>query len=386
MHRTRAGGPRRPLLTHDAPEAAVSMPKKSRRILIVDDQKPVRDTHARLIRSLGYHAETAADGVEALAKLALGIDLVLLDGQMPNMDGFEVARRIRGMPEGAFLPIIMVTGLDHDRDHRRALEVGINDFMTKPIDSDALHLRTRWLLDLKGFQDELHERGRHLEKSVEERTVALRDALEEMSEARRQIYSAHLDTIRRLTVAAEFKDRDTGQHIERIGLYAQVLARAIGMSSGEVETLRHAAPLHDVGKLGIPDAVLLKPGKLDEAEWSVMRGHTTLGALLLEDSESAVIQMGQTIARSHHERWDGTGYPDGLVAEEIPLEARICAIVDFFDALTMDRPYRRAVAPDVVLGMMRGESGAHFDPALLEAFFGCLPDIRAVRAAHHEDA
>jgi putative two-component system response regulator len=349
------------------------------RILIVDDDEKVRVLHARLAQSLGYETEEAADGVEALSKLALGVDLVLLDGQMPNMDGFEVAERIREMPEHAFLPIIMVTGLAGANEHRRALQVGVNDFINKPIDRDALHLRTRWLLELKRAQDHLRDERTKLEQTVEERTVALREALHDMTEARRQIQRAHLDTIRRLTVAAEFKDHDTGLHIERIGLYARVVAEAVGMSPGEVETVRHAAPLHDVGKLGIPDHVLLKPAKLDDGEWVVMRKHTTLGADLLSNSESEIIRMGQIIARSHHERWDGSGYPDAIAGEKIPIAARICGVVDYFDALTMDRPYRGAVATDVVLRMMREASGAHFDPNVLQAFFDRLPDVTAIR-------
>jgi putative two-component system response regulator len=352
------------------------------RILIVDDDEKVRSVHARLVGGLGHAHELAADGLEALAKLALGVDLVLLDGQMPHMDGFEVARRIRETPEHAFLPIIMVTGLVGANEHRRALEIGINDFITKPIDRDVLQLRTRWLLELKRAHDQLREERASLERTVEKRTVALRDALGETTEARRQIYRAHLDTIRRLTVAAEFKDHDTGLHIERIGLYARVLAEALDMSPGQVETVRHAAPLHDVGKLGIPDHVLLKPGNLNDTEWIIMRSHTTLGADLLADSESDVIRLGQVIALSHHERWDGGGYPQGLAGNDIPLEARICAVVDFFDAMTMDRPYRRAFATDAVLAMMREESGAHFDPRVLQAFFDHLPEISRIREEH----
>jgi putative two-component system response regulator len=356
------------------------------RVLIVDDDPTIRDLHSRLAKSLGYETETAADGIEAMAKLALDIDLVMLDAQMPNLDGFEVAARIRAQPGLAFLPIIMVTGLEGAGDHRRAWEAGVNEFITKPIDRDLFHLRTHWLLDLKRTHDRLNERSSDLERAVENRTAALRDALHEMTEARRQIHRAHLDTIRRLTVAAEFKDRDTGDHIERIGLYARVLADAVGMSPGAVETVRHAAPLHDVGKLGIPDEVLLKPGKLDDRELAVMRTHAVLGARLLSESESAVIRMGQTIAQSHHERWDGRGYPQGLAGEDIPIEARICAIVDVFDALTMDRPYRRAVDPDTVLDMMKSESGAHFDPTLLHAFFARTPEILDIRSRQLSDA
>lgn len=347
------------------------------RVLIVDDDPRVRDIHARLARSLGYEIETASDGLEAMAKLVLDIDLVLLDGQMPNLDGYEVAKRIRAMPEHRFLPIIMVTGLEGQVEHRRALEVGINDFLAKPIDRDLLHLRTRWLLELKKAHDRLNDRQADLEKSIAERTGALREALERVTDAQRQTHQAHIDTIRRLTVAAEFKDTDTGEHIERIGLYASLVGKAMGMSPGEIEILRHAAPLHDVGKLGVPDRILLKPGPLDDDEWEIMRSHTTLGAELLANSASPVIQMGATIALSHHERCDGSGYPDGLVGDDIPLEARICGVVDYFDALTMDRPYRRAVPVGKVLGMMEEGAGSHFDPRVLDAFFGVLSELRA---------
>lgn len=355
------------------------MTEQTRRVLVVDDDPKVREAHARLVESLGYAAETAADGIEAIAKLVLGIDLVLLDGQMPNMDGYEVARRIRSMPEYDFLPIIMVTGLEGSAEHRRALEVGINDFINKPMDRDLLHLRSRWLLDLKSAHDRLHDRKTDLERSVARQTRALRSALEETTESKRRIRAAHLDTIRRLTIAAEFKDTDTGVHIERIGVYSALLAQALHMSPGEVELLRHAAPMHDVGKLGIPDNVLLKPGSLDEDEWVVMRSHTTIGAELLAGSDSDVMKLGETIARSHHERWDGTGYPDGLAREDIPLEARICAVVDFFDALTMDRPYRKAFPVPDVLEMMKEGEGTHFDPRILEAFFDAQEEILEVR-------
>lgn len=358
------------------------MTEESPRILVVDDEADIRDAYVRLVRSLGYRAEVGADGIEALAKLALGVDLVLLDAQMPKMDGFEVAERIRHTPGCEFLPIIMVTGLKGHDEHRRALEVGINDFIQKPIDKDTLDLRSRWLLELKRAQDQLEGRSEELERAVQERTAALRAALQEMAEARRMTYEAHLDTIRRLTIAAEFKDEDTGSHIERIGRFARVLADAMDLAPGTVETIRHAAPMHDVGKIGIPDHILLKPADLDEDEWTVMRRHTTMGAALLAGSESSVIQMGERIAQSHHERWDGEGYPEGLAGESIPVECRICAVVDFFDAMTMSRPYRRAVAPDAVMGMMEGEAGRRFDPLVLDAFFRRRAEIDEIRSEY----
>lgn len=353
--------------------------EEPRRLLIVDDDAKVREAHRRLAESLGYETEIASDGIEALAKLPLGFDLVLLDGQMPNMDGFDVARRIRDMPDHEFLPIIMVTGLVDPEQHRRALEVGVNDFIHKPMDRDLLHLRSKWLLDLKRAYDRLSDHKVDLERSVAESTRALREALADVTESRRRIRRAHLDTIRRLTVAAELKDTDTGQHIERIGVFSRLMARAMGMSPGEAEMLYHAAPMHDVGKMAIPDRILMKPGRLDDDEWAVMQTHTTAGARILSGSESEVIQMGETIARWHHERWDGSGYPDGLTGDHIPLPARICAVVDFFDALTMDRPYREAVPVPDVIEMMVAEEGGHFDPAVLQAFFAVKDEILRAR-------
>ncbi|MGE0158758.1 MAG: HD domain-containing phosphohydrolase [Gemmatimonadales bacterium] len=350
------------------------------RVMIVDDDPKVRELHAKLLKAMGYTPETASDGIEALAKLPLGVDVVLLDGEMPNLDGFEVARRIREMPEHATLPIVMVTGLEGPGLHRRALEVGINDFVTKPVNGEELHLRLRWLVELKRAYDRLNERNVRLERSVEERTAALRQSLEQRAAAERHVYDAHLDTMRRLAVAAEFKDADTAGHIERVGRCAAVLAEAIGLSPGEVEAVRHATPMHDVGKLGIPDAILLKRGGLTEAEWAVMRGHTTLGARLLSGSASHVIQMGERIARAHHERWDGAGYPEGLHGEDIPLEARICSVVDCFDAVAMPRPYRPAFPLELAADEIRKDEGKRFDPQLRDAFFDCFPSILEARS------
>jgi putative two-component system response regulator len=352
------------------------------RILVVDDDPSIRSAHARLVTALGYQVETAADGIEALAKLALDIDMVVIDAEMPNMDGFEVAKRIRADAENAHLPIVMVTGLTRSQDRRRAMEVGINDFVNKPVDAYELGLRTKWLLELKTAHDRLADQQKQLSRAVERKTQALRVALDEMTEARRLTHEAHIDTIRRLMVAAEYRDHDTAGHIERIGLYSQVVARALGFSPGDTELVLHAAPMHDVGKLGVPDSVLLKPGALDEREWEQMRAHPTMGAEILSGSTSPVIQLGAKIALTHHEKWDGSGYPHGLAGDAIPLEGRICSVVDYFDALTMDRPYRAALPRAQVLHMMREASGRHFDPKVLETFFAVIDDVATIQANH----
>ena len=348
---------------------------ETKRVLVVDDDESVRSVHGRYVKHLGYDVEYAADGFEALTKLALDIDLVLLDIHMPNMDGFEVATRIRAHPDYGLIPIIMVTGMDRESWFPRALEVGANDVISKPINADELRLRTRWLMELKSAHDRLQQKTVRLEGSVDRAVAELRTALEGMSEAKRRLYDAHLDTIRRLTLAAEYKDEETAGHIARVGEAAAVLAHAAGHSPGFVEMIRHAAPMHDVGKIGIPDEILLKKGDLTDVERTLMRSHTRIGADLLAGSDSEVIQMGATIALLHHERWDGKGYPQGLSGESIAVEARICAIVDFFDASTMDRPFRPARPRDEVLDQMKRSSGTAFDAALLDAFFRCLPEI-----------
>ncbi|MBT8488686.1 MAG: HD domain-containing protein, partial [Gemmatimonadetes bacterium] len=218
-----------------------------------------------------------------------------------------------------------------------------------------------------------------LEGTVARRTKDLRHALEEVTRAQREIQAGHLDTIRRLTLAAEYKDHDTAGHIERIGRYSQVVGMAMHLQPGTVDLLLHAAPMHDVGKLGIPDSILLKPGPLDEEERAIMNTHTTIGGQILAGSTSPVIQMGERVALTHHERWNGEGYPHRIAKEEIPIEARICSVVDFFDALTMDRPYRKAVPNDEVVKMIASESGTSFDPSVVEIFMDVREEIEEIQ-------
>lgn len=347
---------------------------------MADDDELTRTLHAEFVRGFGYEVETAADGIEALAKVALGVDLVLTDAHMPNLDGFDVARRIREARSAQELPIVMVTSLEAREDRLRAYESGINDFINKPVDHVELRLRLHWLLELKAAQDQLMQSQAILEATVDRRTRELRNALEEVTAAQRRIQEGHLDTIYRLTLAAEYKDHDTAGHIERIGRYSEVMAHAMHLAPSVIDTIRHAAPMHDVGKLGIPDHILLKPGPLTDEEREIMNTHTTIGGQILAGSTSPVIQMGQRVALAHHEKWDGTGYPNGIAGAQIQVEARICTVVDFFDALTFDRPYRRAVPNDRVLEMMHEESGTRFDPDVLDVFFSIRGDIEAIQA------
>jgi len=332
------------------------------RVLAADDQEEIRQALTRALQALGYEVELAADGIEALAKLPLDPDLVLLDAEMPGLDGFEVARRIRADPEYLDLPIIMVTGLDSREDRLRAVEAGVNDFISKPFDLTELRVRCTSLLRLKGATDALKRQHADLEQVVAKRTADLRVALARMADAQRNTYAAHLDTIRRLVIAAEYKDRDTATHIERIGLYCEHVAGTLKLPPGEVEIIRHASPMHDVGKIGIPDAVLLSPRKLDPEEWEIMKTHPAIGARILAGSPSPVLQAGETIARSHHERWDGSGYPDGLAGEEIPLGARIIHVADALDSMLTTRIYQAPRPVEDALAQIRAGAGAQFCP------------------------
>jgi putative two-component system response regulator len=355
-------------------------------VLVVDDRDDARLIQARILANLGYDVEQARDGLEALAKLELDTDLVLLDAEMPGMDGFEVAKRIRDNPRLVDLPIMMVTGLGGQEDRLRAVQAGVNDFISKPFEINELRLRTEGLLKFKDASDALKRQQADLERTVQRRTEALRHALEEMATAQRRTYDAHLDTIRRLVIAAEFKDRDTAAHIERIGRYSEVVARALKLAPGQVETLRHATPMHDVGKIGIPDTILLKPGKLTPEEWAIMQQHTTMGARILHGSPSELLQAGEEIALSHHEKWDGSGYPHGLRGEAIPLGGRVCAVADVFDALTSNRHYRDALPNETVFGMIETQAGHHFDPAVVAAFLASRDEVERIQRETRDPA
>ncbi len=355
------------------------------RVLVVDDVDTSRDAMLRALEQFGHVGEAAADGPEALAKLRLGIDLILLDADMPGMDGFDVARAVRSDPEFSSTPIIMVTGLDSREDRLRALKAGVNDFVTKPFELVELHLRTEAQLRLKACFDSVERERAALEEAVERRVADLRTALEDLGAAHQRTYRAHLDTVHSLALAAESKDGGTAAHIERISCYSEVVARGLRLAPHEVEFIREASPMHDVGKIGIPDSILLKPGPLTSEERKIMQEHPKIGARILQDSDAEVLRLGRVIALCHHERWDGKGYPEGLAGREIPLEARICGIVDVFDALTMDRCYRDGLPNDVVYEMMKDERGRHFDPETLDVFFEHRTEIERIQRAYGED-
>ena len=360
----------------------LQVPDKPKRILLVDDDYSTRAITQALVASLGHEVESASDGIEGLAKIRLGVDLVLLDVVMSGIDGFEVCRRIRADAATRDIPVIMLTSMASLDDRLRAVEAGANDFIAKPIDETELRIRSTSLLKLKDTQDALKAYQAHLEDLVRQRTASLRAALDQMAEAQRVAYLAHLDTVERLAIVAEYKDRITARHIERMSRYCAVIARGLKLPPGEVELIQHASRMHDLGKIAVPDMILAKPGSLDTREWAVMREHAVIGGSILADSDSELLKAGRIIALSHHERWDGSGYPQGLKGEAIPLWGRICAVADTFDAVTSERSYKPAYSNDIALRILRDERGRQFDPAVVDVFLEHFEEIVAIQTKY----
>ena len=356
------------------------MRNHANRILVVDNEELNRELLEAMLTSIGYEVDLVEDGFQALSMVRLDFDLVLLDIMMPGMDGFEVAQRIREDGEFGDVPICMVTSLAGKEERLRAVAAGANDFITKPVDKLELKVRAASLIRMKETQDEIKRYRAELEKMVDKRTIHLKQALKDAAEGQRLTYQSQLETIERLAIAAEYKDEDTGLHVRRMSRYCHLLAIKCGLTPHDCEIIRNASPMHDVGKMGIPDAILLKPDKLDPVEWEIMKRHTILGGKILDGSSSELLQVGDTIALSHHEKWDGSGYPKGLSGESIPLMGRIVAIADVFDALTSKRPYKDAFPNEKALQIMKEGKGKHFDPALLDVFLENLGEIENIQS------
>ena len=304
--------------TEESDARPLSSDPSLKRVLVIDDEDGIRKITQMLVEGLGHQVEAARDGIEGLAKLQIGIDLILLDVVMPGLDGFEVCRRIREDPAGKDVPVIFVTSLE-TREHRlHAVEAGANDFIAKPIDETELRIRSMSLLKMKEAQDELKRYQTHLEDMVQERTSSLREALEQMALAQRLAYQAQLETVERLAILAEYKDKVTGRHIQRMSEYCAVIARGLRLPPDEVELIFHASRMHDVGKIAVPEAILRKPSSLEADEWKVMRQHSAFGSAILDNSTSEILQAGKVMALYHHERWDGDGYPNGLAGDRDP--------------------------------------------------------------------
>lgn len=349
-------------------------------LLLVDDNPNNLNVLSDLLEKKGYEILVALNGEAALERAAFTRPhLILLDIMMPGLDGFETCERLKKDPGLADIPVIFMTALGDTKSKVKGFSTGAVDYITKPIEPDEVLARVETHLTIQKLQRELREknamlsdRAVHLEAEVRKRTEQLQEAFE-------SIKTASLDTIFRLSMAAEYKDEDTGEHTKRIGHFSAAIAEKLGHDPHFVETVLYAAPLHDIGKIGIPDRILLKPGKLDDDEWKIMRSHAEIGSLILADSEVDYMQMAYTAAKTHHEKWDGSGYPQGLRGEDIPLIGRIVAVVDVFDALMSKRPYKRAFSLEESLNIIKEGRGHHFDPQIVDLFLDNIDDILRIR-------
>ncbi len=363
-----------------------------KQILIVDDDQRMLDA---LRRTLYLHSDDWSmtfirrpeDAWESLLQTAY--DAVVTDVRMPGISGLELLERIRENDQTKNVPVVVLTGLN-DRDLKeKALDRGATDLLNKPVDAGQLVARLRNVLRTKSYQDDLKKANDLLNDTVERQNADLAQS--------------RLSVICRLGMAAEFRDEDTGNHVIRVGCYSRAVAAELGMPRSFLEMLLLAAPLHDIGKIGIPDSVLLKPGPLTDDEWAVMQRHCEIGECILREQSKAmiplldwyaaeppmtrdtlenrdpVLEMAASIALTHHEKWDGGGYPRGHAGEAIPLESRIVAVADVFDALTSNRPYRPARPEGEALSIMESTVGSHFEPRVHAAFVRSLPEIRAIR-------
>ena len=347
-------------------------------ILIVDDTPANIDVLSDVLSD--YRRRVAIDGDTAL-RLARNSppDLVLLDVMMPGIDGFEVCRRLRANPATAKVPVIFITSLYDVHNETLGFEAGGVDYITKPFNARVVLARVQTHLELKSARDSLQNENARLEAHVAARTSELQIALE-------RLHRSAIDTVLRLGLAAEFKDDETGRHVLRMAHYTVTVARELDWPEEDLDRLFHAALMHDIGKLALPDSILRKSGPLDAAEWAIMKRHPLVGARILSGSDSEIIKLAEVVALTHHEKWDGSGYPHGLKGNDIPLVGRIVAICDVFDALTVRRPYKEALPFDEACAIVRQGDGRHFDPAVVRAFFAADVEIRRIHHLYGDDS
>lgn len=333
-------------------------------VLIVDDTPDnISLLKAALVEE--YSIKVATRGMKAIEiARAMPVDLILLDVMMPEMDGFETCRRLKADPLTRSIPVIFITARGEIDDEAKGFACGGVDYITKPISACIVRARAKTQLAL-------YDQNRALESRVLERTAELKES--------------RLEILNRLGRAAEYRDNETGLHVVRMSRYCQLIALEYGLSEEEAELLLHVAPMHDIGKIGIPDRVLLKPGRLDAEERSIIEAHCEIGRQIIGSHTSDLLNASATIAYTHHEKWDGSGYPQGLSGSQIPLFSRILAVADVFDALTSVRPYKRAWSVEEAVTEIASCSGSHFDPALVGVFLACLPRIVEVKDQFADD-
>jgi len=353
--------------------------KETPNILVVDDEASNRAVLRDILEAHDYQVSEASDGLEALRAVEQNPpDVILLDLNMPNMGGLDVMKTLKLNREFALIPVVIVTGQNDNASRITALKLGADDFLTKPPHMAELIARVRSLVKVKAYYDHMRDYQKKLEAEVADRTRRLQDALTE-------IQKASLETVYHLSRAAEFKDDDTAKHIRRISRYASALAKRIGLDDLTCELILYASPMHDVGKIGIPDHILLKPGKLTPQEWLIMKSHTTIGGHILDRPTTEVMKLAQTIALTHHEKWDGSGYPNGISGEQIPLAGRITAVVDVYDALTSRRPYKEPMPHEKAISILKEGRASHFDAQVLEIFLSMQGDLENIRLRTEEE-
>lgn len=339
-------------------------------IFVVDDEPVNLKLLNRILSTEGYrHVVSISDPFQVLpAYKEYQPALILLDLNMPGMNGFQVMEQLAGLQDLMAPPIVILTAQNQQDSLLLALQYGARDYVTKPFDRRELLMRVRNFLEAHVAHRLVRHQKEHLEALVRERT--------------RELRATRLEIIRRLGHAAEYRDEETGNHIIRMSKMCALLARKLGWSDAQCELMLNASPMHDIGKIGIPDAILLKPGKLEPAEWETMKMHAQIGARLLDDDDSELLTMAREIALSHHEKWDGSGYPAGLSGKNIPLSGRIAALADVFDALTSQRPYKYAWALADAVDLIQTNRGTHFDPELVDLFLGDVDSFVRIKSAY----
>lgn len=337
------------------------------RVLIVDDTEINLILFDALVRKIGNcETTTYASSPDGLNwALTHDVDLVIVDYMMPELDGLEFIRLLRLAPGRENVPILMITANDQKQIRYRALDIGATDFLTKPVDKIEFLARAQNMLALSDARRKLSDRAAWLAEEVRKATT--------------EIVERERETVVRLSKAAEYRDPETGAHILRMAHYSELIARGMGLPVDDQELLLNAAPLHDIGKVGISDNILLKPGRLTPEEFEVMKRHAVYGFEILQGSASRVLQAGAVIAQSHHEKFDGSGYPRGLKGQDIPIFSRIVAVADVFDALTSERPYKKAWTLERARDHIRDSSGSHFDPACVSSFFENWATVLEIR-------